>query len=188
VVTCAVLGDTTDRQDREISDHLADLTRLTGIGFVEVDPENAKLIAIVTSDAFERAVDIHAEHYRRFFDSDEAMVEETVVMHELALCYAIIETDPVTRVLSGAMVLIPTQIDRFMVRSCIVEEFTQIMGPVNDPDEIKQSIFNDRRGNLLLSDHDEMILRILYDERLKPGMTWDDAEPYVREILAELRS
>ncbi|MDG2481251.1 MAG: DUF2927 domain-containing protein, partial [Alphaproteobacteria bacterium] len=47
---------------------------------------------------------------------------------------------------------------------------------------------NDSSGNLLLSDHDELILQILYDDRLQAGMTWEEAEPHVHEIVADLRN
>jgi len=186
-VSYAVVGDLTDRQRRELDDHLADLTRLTGRPFHETDSDDARLIAIITPHAFERALDTHSDVYSRFFPDRDAMIEETEFMAQVAACFGHIETSDETGELVQALVLIPTEVDRFLVRSCIIEEFTQIMGPVNDSDEIKPSIFNDSSGNLLLSDHDELILRILYDDRLEPGMRWPEAEPIVRAIVAELR-
>jgi hypothetical protein len=56
--------------------------------------------------------------------------------------------------------------------SCIHEEMAQGMGLSNDSPDARPSIFNDDEEFALLTPHDEMLLRILYDPRLRPGMTW----------------
>ncbi|MBT5435606.1 MAG: DUF2927 domain-containing protein [Rhodospirillaceae bacterium] len=187
-ISYAFVGEITERQRNELDAHLADLTRLTNRAFYETDPETASLVAILAPDAFERAVDTYDDTYRRFFTNDDVMREMTAEMHEVAQCFGRIETDRRTGELEQAVVVIPTEVDRFLVRACIIEELTQVMGPVNDSDEIRPSIFNDSSGNLLLSDHDELILQILYDDRLQAGMTWEEAEPHVHEIVADLRN
>jgi hypothetical protein len=49
---------------------------------------------------------------------------------------------------------------------------------------VRPSIFNDDGEFALLTEHDEHLLRILYDPRLKPGMTAEEAMPLVRRIVA----
>jgi len=51
---------------------------------------------------------------------------------------------------------------------------------------VRPSIFNDDGEFALLTDHDEDLLRILYDLRLAPGMTAEQAMPIVRRIAGEL--
>ena len=70
--------------------------------------------------------------------------------------------------------------------SCIHEEMAQGMGLTNDSPEARPSIFNDDEEFALLTPHDELLLRILYDRRLRPGMAAEEAMPIVREIAAEL--
>ncbi|MGB5870515.1 MAG: DUF2927 domain-containing protein, partial [Albidovulum sp.] len=50
----------------------------------------------------------------------------------------------------------------------------------------RPSIFNDSEEFAALTTQDEMMLRILYDKRLRPGMTLAEARPIVETIAAEL--
>ncbi|MFZ5710697.1 MAG: DUF2927 domain-containing protein [Pseudomonadota bacterium] len=70
--------------------------------------------------------------------------------------------------------------------SCIHEELAQGLGLANDSPSARPSIFNDDEEFALLTRQDELMLRILYDRRLKPGMTADEARPIVERIAAEL--
>ncbi|UWQ92469.1 DUF2927 domain-containing protein [Rhodobacteraceae bacterium M382] len=70
--------------------------------------------------------------------------------------------------------------------SCIHEEIAQGLGLPNDSPTLRPSIFNDDDEFALLTSHDEKLLQILYDPRLKPGMTADEARPVVRVISREI--
>ena len=70
--------------------------------------------------------------------------------------------------------------------SCIHEEMAQGMGLSNDSPEARPSVFNDDEEFALLTPHDEALLRILYDPRLRPGMTAEEAMPIVRAIAEEI--
>ena len=70
--------------------------------------------------------------------------------------------------------------------SCIHEEIAQGLGLPNDSPAARPSIFNDDDEFALLTGHDEMLLRILYDPRLQPGMTADEARPTIQAIAREL--
>lgn len=71
-------------------------------------------------------------------------------------------------------------------RSCIHEELAQGLGLGNDYPLARPSIFNDDDEFALLTRHDELLLQILYNPRLTPGMPANQAMPIVREIAAEL--
>lgn len=71
--------------------------------------------------------------------------------------------------------------------ACIEEELSQLMGLPNDHPRARPSIFNDDQEFQNLTRHDEMLLRILYDSRLRPGLTEDEAMPLVDRIAGELR-
>ena len=64
---------------------------------------------------------------------------------------------------------------------------TQGLGLPNDSPKARPSIFNDDEEFALLTDQDEMLLRILYSSELRPGMTAAEARPIV-ETLARRRT
>jgi len=85
-----------------------------------------------------------------------------------------------------AIAVIRSEHPDLMRLSCIHEEIAQGMGLGNDDPRARPSIFNDDDEFALLTRHDEMLLKILYDPRLRPGMRADAALPVVRERAAEL--
>ena len=70
--------------------------------------------------------------------------------------------------------------------SCIHEELAQGMGLANDSPAARPSIFNDDEEFGLLTSHDELLLRMLYDPRLQTGMQPATAAPIARRIAREL--
>jgi hypothetical protein len=87
----------------------------------------------------------------------------------------------------GGLVLIRAGLPDALLRSCIEEELTQSLGLPNDDARVRPSIFNDEKEFGVLTAHDELLLRVLYDPRLSPGMPPEIAMPVVRRIIAELR-
>ena len=85
-----------------------------------------------------------------------------------------------------AAALIRAEHPDLMRLSCIHEELAQGLGLPNDSPEVRPSIFNDDDEFALLTTHDEMLLRMLYDPRLSPGMTAEEARPVTRIIAREL--
>ena len=73
-----------------------------------------------------------------------------------------------------------------MRKSCYHEELAQGLGLANDSPDARPSIFNDDDEFALLTSMDEMMLRMLYDPRLRPGMTPDEARPIVSDMAEEL--
>jgi Protein of unknown function (DUF2927) len=69
--------------------------------------------------------------------------------------------------------------------SCIHEEVAQGLGLANDSPRARPSIFNDDEEFALLTSMDEMLLRILYDPALRPGMTEAEARPVVDALARE---
>ncbi|WBU65100.1 DUF2927 domain-containing protein [Paracoccus aerodenitrificans] len=87
---------------------------------------------------------------------------------------------------SEAVAIIRAELPPLLRSSCIHEEMAQGMGLANDSPDARPSIFNDDEEFALLTDHDELLLKMLYDPRLRPGMTAETATPIVREIAGEL--
>ena len=83
--------------------------------------------------------------------------------------------------------VIPSFISDEEIRACVVEEVTQAIGLPNDSDSANPSIFNDDDMYQDLTWQDELFLRVLYDPRVRSGMTRAEFEPLARQILEELR-
>lgn len=82
-----------------------------------------------------------------------------------------------------AVVYIRTEVTGISRRSCIEEEIAQSLGLARDDPSLRPSIFNDDEEFALMTDHDAALLSLLYDPRLRPGMTVGEAMPVVRRIL-----
>lgn len=85
-----------------------------------------------------------------------------------------------------AVALLRAELPTLLRSSCIHEELAQGMGLANDSPAARPSIFNDDEEFALLTRHDELLLKMLYDPRLRPGMTEAEAAPIARRIAAEL--
>ncbi|MFN3822643.1 MAG: DUF2927 domain-containing protein [Pseudorhodobacter sp.] len=70
--------------------------------------------------------------------------------------------------------------------ACLHEEIAQGLGLPNDSPLARPSIFNDDQEFALLTPMDELMLRMLYDARLRPGMSIAEARPIIETIAEEL--
>ncbi|MEM9222031.1 MAG: DUF2927 domain-containing protein [Pseudomonadota bacterium] len=70
---------------------------------------------------------------------------------------------------------------------CMVEEIAQSLGPANDSSLLADSIFNDESRLNVFGIFDWYILNMLYDPRIRPGMTMDEARPLLPEIISDVR-
>lgn len=85
-----------------------------------------------------------------------------------------------------AIAVIRSEHPDLLRRSCVHEEVAQGLGLGNDSPEARPSIFNDDDEFALLTSMDEMMLKILYDPQLKPGMDATATRPIVAELAAQL--
>ncbi|MCP5074420.1 MAG: DUF2927 domain-containing protein, partial [Rhodobacteraceae bacterium] len=83
---------------------------------------------------------------------------------------------------TGAVILIKGEHSPQLRLACIQEEMTQSLGLANDGPNIRPSIFNDDQEFALLTRHDEFLLKMLYDPRLKDGMTPEKARFILQQV------
>lgn len=69
---------------------------------------------------------------------------------------------------------------------CLLEEIAQTLGLPNDDDRVAPSIFNDSLKLMSLSLIDRVLIRLVYDPRMRPGTPRAQALPIARAILTEL--
>ncbi|WP_114293220.1 DUF2927 domain-containing protein [Pseudosulfitobacter sp. DSM 107133] len=94
-------------------------------------------------------------------------------------------TGPDPHTYTAAVAVVRAENPDLLRLSCIHEELAQGLGLANDSPQARPSIFNDDDEFALLTGHDEMLLGMLYDPRLKIGMTMSEAAPIVRIIARE---
>jgi len=102
------------------------------------------------------------------------------------LCLVLAFSPGNSAVYTKAVALIRAEHPDLLRLSCIHEELAQGLGLANDSPLARPSIFNDDEEFALLTTHDELLLKMLYDPRLTPGMTAPEARPIIRQIASEL--
>ena len=87
---------------------------------------------------------------------------------------------------SYALAVIRAEHPKILKQACIHEEIAQGLGLGNDSPRARPSIFNDDDEFALLTDHDAILLEMLYDPRLTPGLSLSKARPILHKIASEL--
>ena len=104
-------------------------------------------------------------------------------IHCLVIAFA---SEPGGNEYGEAVALIRAEHPDLLRRACIHEELAQGLGLANDSPRARPSIFNDDDEFALLTAHDELLLRMLYDARLTPGMSAPQARPIIQELATTL--
>lgn len=185
VVTGASLPEGRPGRDRA---HVAEFTRrlagLTGLDLAMDDGTDVNFLVLVltTEERFIFATEAR-ERYSRF---EPEMIDELDEAPSRAYCFTIYFADPQDPSLySQVIVLVPAEHPALTRLSCIHEEMAQAMGLPNDSPEARPSLFNDGLEFAFLTEHDEILLRMLYDPRLKPGMSAEEARPLLPQIARD---
>jgi hypothetical protein len=64
----------------------------------------------------------------------------------------------------------------------------QALGPINDTDSVPWTMFNDNVQMGYFGVFDQYILNILYDPRVKPGMTAQEVQAVLPQVLPDVRA
>jgi hypothetical protein len=75
----------------------------------------------------------------------------------------------------------------FIFLDCAYEELLQSLGPINDTNSIPWTMFNDSVQMGFFDVYDQYILNILYDPRIKAGMTVQEVKAVLPQVLADVR-
>ena len=75
----------------------------------------------------------------------------------------------------------------FIFLDCAYEELLQSLGPINDTASVPWTMFNDNVSLGFFGIYDQYILNLLYDPRIKAGMTVAEAKEVLPAVLADVR-
>lgn len=75
----------------------------------------------------------------------------------------------------------------FVFFDCAYEELLQSLGPINDTASVPWTMFNDNVSMGYFDVYDQYLLNLLYDPRIKAGMTVQEARTALPDVLADVR-
>ncbi len=180
-------GVTAERRRGDLADiaRYADrLARATGHPVSVTEPERANFHVLVLGEAERQAAGpLLRSLVPRI--SDGSIRTATEIPRSI-YCLALAFSEPGRFTYTGAVAIVRAEHPDLTRRSCYHEEIAQGLGLANDSPTARPSIFNDDEEFALLTRHDELLLRMLYDPRLTPGMSAVEAAPIARAIAEEL--
>jgi Protein of unknown function (DUF2927) len=86
-----------------------------------------------------------------------------------------------------AEVILPVDAGEFTFHDCAYEELLQSLGPINDDPSVPWTMFNDDVQMGFFDMYDQFLLNLLYDPRVRPGMTREEVEKLLPKILPAVR-
>jgi hypothetical protein len=171
----AVYGDDDGRYSDLIDRHLDTLRQLTGLDIVRVphsDPESNAHISFLSRSQFRSYAQAYLSKGKPGTNTNLA-------------CFGVFKTNG-ERDIVEYYAMIPRSSSREEVDACIVEEVTQVLGLPNDSFDIRPSIFNDDDEYHQLTWQDRLMVEVLYDPRITPGMGHDEFVTVARGVIDQL--
>jgi hypothetical protein len=102
-------------------------------------------------------------------------------------CLSGFRKDENSRILHSDVLIVADAGD-FVFYDCIYEELLQSLGPINDDTTVPWTMFNDDVQMGFFDLYDQYLLNILYDPRLKPGMTRTQVQELMPKVLPQVRA
>lgn len=75
----------------------------------------------------------------------------------------------------------------FVFLDCAYEELLQSLGPINDTSSVPWTMFNDDVQMGFFGVYDQYLMNILYHPQIRPGMTVQEVNAVLPQVLAEVR-
>jgi hypothetical protein len=102
-------------------------------------------------------------------------------------CLSGFSEDPQHRIRRSEVIL-TAEGGEFGFLDCAYEELLQALGPINDDRSVPWTMFNDDVQMGFFDIYDQYILNILYDPRVRPGMTRQEISALLPDVLPAVRS
>jgi hypothetical protein len=87
-----------------------------------------------------------------------------------------------------AEVILPADAEEFSFYDCAYEELLQALGIINDDNSVPWTMFNDDVQMGFFDVYDQHLVNILYDPRVRPGMTKDEIDKLLPQVLPAVRT
>ena len=87
-----------------------------------------------------------------------------------------------------AEVILPVDAGDFTFYDCAYEELLQALGAINDDRSVPWTMFNDDVQMGFFDVYDQYLLNILYDPRIRPGMTKEEVRRLLPDVFPSARA
>ncbi|MEQ8664524.1 MAG: DUF2927 domain-containing protein [Rhodospirillales bacterium] len=172
----SVKGQPKDHHISYLRAHLRSIIDLTGLEMAPVDDQTAKenvTIAFVPASQMSKV---------KVATVDPKLIQ-TLAGPQSCYFLSFRETpDEISR----SVIVVNKERTARAINHCLLEEVLQSLGLPNDSDLIRPSVFSDLDNPTQLTRSDEILVRALYDPRLKVGTPREEALVVVRTIIEEL--
>lgn len=166
-----------------ISSYLARLAALTGLS-IRLADGNPNFVVHIASVDERRALGPALQ--ATLPELTAAQVSGVTNLDPSTYCLVWTQSNAASNQFERAFVFIPAEHPDLMRLACIHEEIAQGLGLPNDSPMARPTIFNDDEEFALLTRQDELMLRMLYNPQLRPGMTEAEARPIVETLATSL--
>lgn len=171
--------DDVELHERLVALHFSQIRDITGLKIQRADKQHSANLTIVLTSENRYQQDI--AHY---FQLDENAKTTKAMAKKIGSASLYTRRD---NSIHNAAVVIPTDRARAEARllASLTEMLTQVLGFPNRSNTVYPSVLNERSRDHFLSGLDYLMLKILYDKRVKSGMTPSKIRETVNQIIAE---
>ena len=175
-----------DKDLQEINGLISNLSNITSQK-IKISQQNANMYVVVANQKEIKDLIDEIGSQRPEFDPKRIPIITQLPKDIHCMAMTSMSSEP-NSAISSALVIIRDELPDIMRRACIHEEIAQSLGLTNDSHFARPSIFNDDDEFATLTKFDEILLQILYDHRLYPGISEKEASQLVRQIANGINS
>ncbi len=135
------------------------------------------LVTLVRDRDLERTI-------RAFYGRDRARQIQSSLEPQ---CLSGFQKDDLYRIVRADVILV-VDAGEFVFYDCVYEELLQALGPINDDSSVPWTMFNDNVQMGFFGLYDQYLLNILYDPRIRPGMTREEVRALLPQVLPSARA
>ena len=135
------------------------------------------LVTLVRDRDLERTI-------RAFYGRDRARQIQSSLEPQ---CLSGFQKDDQYRIVRADVILV-VDAGEFVFYDCVYEELLQALGPINDDSSVPWTMFNDNVQMGFFGLYDQYLLNILYDPRIRPGMTREEVRALLPQVLPSARA
>jgi hypothetical protein len=165
---------------RQVAEAVTDIgKRIEHLDIAMTDERRAANIAVTLVRDRDLAPTIRA-----FYGRDRARQIERSLEPQ---CLSGFSKDERFRIIHSDVIIVVDAGD-FIFYDCVYEELLQALGPINDDSSVPWTMFNDDVQMGFFDVYDQYLLNVLYDPRVRPGMTREEVRELLPQVLPSARA
>ena len=177
-----VYADNRAKPDRraQLSEVIADIrSKVQNLDIAMVDKrKDANVVVTLIRD---RDVE---KTIKQFYGKEQG---EKIVRSLEPQCLSGFKKDELFRI-QHSDIIIAVDAGDFIFYDCVYEEVLQSLGPINDDDKLPWTMFNDDVQMGFFDIYDQYIMNLLYDPRIRAGMSKEQVKELLPKILPDVRA